>query len=524
MTPTNVLDESCGVFRNLPEEALAPDSIQRMVIGEDTALRTLTTEQAAAELGDVFATALLLQGRFPRTAGEVLAFLSESTGASSLGTPSFFLVGDGSQVAFTPETADVARNLRFLVALGGDPEGPDVLLSTFSPDRGDVEVMAWDRQRGGFNYYRTVGASSGWVFAGNSRHALSDPTQGKGPFESHTSGNFLMKELRSPWIHWDSPAAQIFPSVFGGTPHEWFERKDLGGALACETAVARPSIVRWTKARFDGIVANGGTVSDPARIMRQLLETATVNLISSHTESRNAATGTVDLPQTFFVDSEELSEVLGLQPPPPFAVPGPIYEQSLDTFGVRLADGAGFEQIGDTHFAFCVPERALEDTQVLREALRIGLLSKRLAACLLMTDFANPLFSARRAGLMAHVPAAATVVGGASSFSQDMVEAILTAAEESPEGSAEREFDERWAAGEDFKPIFDALLTAYYDKVTQRLQTQDGYDEFFRLAESRRERVEATMPIAESPLLFARARERVGGLRMLADGSVTAEG
>ncbi|MEX2289190.1 MAG: hypothetical protein WD794_02535 [Mycobacteriales bacterium] len=136
MTPTMVIDESCGAFRNLPEEALAPDAIQRMVIGEDAALRTLTAEQAAAELGDVFARTLLLRGRFPRTAGEVLAFFAEAGDADgSVGEPSFFLVGDGSQIAMTPDTAGVARNLRFLVALGGGPEGPDVLLSTLSRPR-----------------------------------------------------------------------------------------------------------------------------------------------------------------------------------------------------------------------------------------------------------------------------------------------------------------------------------------------------------------------------------------------------
>jgi hypothetical protein len=36
--------------------------------------------------------------------------------------------------------------------------------------------MAWDRRSGGFNFHRTVGANSAWVFAGNSRHALADPT------------------------------------------------------------------------------------------------------------------------------------------------------------------------------------------------------------------------------------------------------------------------------------------------------------------------------------------------------------
>jgi hypothetical protein len=533
LSTTASVDETCAAFRTrLSEDALTPHVIHRMVIGEDAVPRVLSSEEAAAELGDLFATALLLKGRFPRTAGEVLAFFGEVARADGrLSNPLFFMVGEGSQIPNTP-TAFVDRKLRFLVALGTGSDGPDVLISSFSPDEENVELMAWDLAHGGFNYYRTVGSSTGWVFAGNSRHALSDPTQGKGPFESHTSGNFLMKELRSPWIHWDSPAAQIFPTVFDGPPHDWFNRKDLTGALTCETSVARPSIARWTKARFDALVA-GGRIDDPARIMRQLLDTPTVNIISSHTESRNAAAGSVELPQTFFVDSEALSEVLGLRAPPSgFHVSGSIYTQSLQTFGVRLTDTHDedrtdgkpvFERPGDTHFAFCVPERALEDSQVLREARRIGLVSDRLAACLLMTDFANPIFSVRRRALLAHVPATATLADGASSFSQQMADTILAAAETSPEGSAEREFAGRWAVGEDFKAAFDGLLSDYYTAITERLQTQEGYDNFFRLAESRRERVEATMPIAESPLLFARARTKQGALTMLPNATVVAE-
>ncbi len=397
-------DTTCEAFRRLDPDALQPDAVHRLVVGEDQALRVLTADEAAAELGDPFATTLLLQGRFPRSAGEVLTQLAEVAGADDpLAKAQFFLVGEGSQIAFTPETASVVRRLRFLVALGAGPEGPDILISSFSPDEGEVELMAWDRVRGGFNYYQTVGQSSAWVFAGNSRHALSAPTEGKGPFESHTSGNFLMKELRSPWIHWDSPAAAIQPSAMAEDDplrgHPWFAQKELGGALALETSVARPSVVRWSRARFDAMAA-AGTVQNPARVLRQLLETPTVNLISSHTESRNASGGTVELPQTFFVDSETLTEVLGLAPPPGWAVSGAIYEQSLASFGVRVTDGESFEQPGDTHFAFCVPERAFEDTQPVRDGLRIGLLTPRLAACLLMTDFANPIFSVRRAALM----------------------------------------------------------------------------------------------------------------------------
>lgn len=483
-------------------------AIHRFVVGEDREPRVLSAQDAAAELGDPFATLLLLRGVFPKTAGEVLGALDEATPQGDvLRRTRFFLLGEGSQIPVTPQTAGVQRNLRFLAARGDDPKnGPDILLSAFHPDESDVELMAWDRAHGGFNFYRTVGDSRAWVFAGNSRHALTDPTQGKGPFESHLSGAFVMKELRAPWINWHSPDANIQPSVFAADDplrdHPWFAQKEPLGAFICETAVARPSITRWAKARFNALAARG-TVEDPARILRQVLQSPAVNLVTSHTESANAKNqDTVDLPQTFFVDSEALTELLNLPAPPPFEVPSAVYRRSLQTFQVALTDGAGFSRQGDTHFAFNVPERAFEDREALREAIRIGLLTDRLAAALLMTDFANPVFSARRAALLRHVPATATVSAGGSDFSEQLANAIVAVAKDTPEASPEREFAGLWAAGEAWPERFGELLSAYYQAVSRRLSTQEGFDAYMRLAESRRERVRQ-MPIFESPLLFA---------------------
>jgi hypothetical protein len=518
-------DTSCAAFRRLPPDALQPRAIHRFVVGEDSAVRVLSTEQAAAELGDPFATLLLLQGVFPRTAGEVLEALDRATPADHpLRRGFFFLVGEGGQIPMSAAAASVDRNLRFLATRGNGPDGADVLVSAFHPDEGDVELMAWDARAGGFNYYQTVGSTSAWVFAGNSRHALSDPTQGKGPFESHKSGNFLMKELRFPWLHWHSQAANILPSVLPTDPpltnHPWVTGRDPRGALTCEVAVAKPGILRWTRTRFQQLLADGGVVEDPARFLVQVVGTPTVNLITSQTESRAAVRGgVVDLPQTFFIDSESLTEVLGLRPPPPFQVASDVYATNLASFRTRLSDDRGFERPGDTHFAFAVPERAFEDRAVVEEAVRTGLLTRRLAACLLMTDFPNPVFSARRAALLAHVPGRAVVTDGASGFSTEMGEAITAAAAGTAEGSPEREFAARWALGDDFAAAFDEELQRYYQAVTGRLATQQGYDDVVRLAESRRDQVR-TMPIFESPLLFARTDVPSRARAMRADATV----
>lgn len=531
MSDTLIQDVSCGAFRRLPEDALQPEAIHRFVVGEDTTVRRLTREQAAQELTDPFATLLLLNGVFPRTAGDVLAALDEKAPAGSpLRTRLFFLVGEGTQIPFSAETAGVRRNLRFLVTTQPGPGGPDLMLSSFNPAETDVELMAWDETRGGFNYYRTVGQSTGWVFAGNSRHALTPPTEGKGPFETHASGNLIMKELRSPWMNWHSPDAPIQQAIFAPDDplrdHPWFRNLEPLGAVTCEGAVVRPSIKRWARKRFEQLLADAGTVAHPERIMRQVLATPTVNLISSHTEGELGASGeTVDLPQTFFIDSEGLTELLALPAPPPFSVAGSVYSSSLQTFAFTLTDGEGFEAPGDTHFAFSVPERAFEDQAVLAEAVRTGLVSKRLAACLLMTDFPNPVFSERRASLLRFVPESATVTNGSSEFSEQMAERILAAAADSAADSPEQEFKTRWQVGDaDWPRAFGAQLTEYYTAVTAQLATQEGFDAYTRLAESRRRLVAQRTPLVESPLLFATTNIPGATRSMRPDGTVAEEG
>lgn len=524
-------DTSCAVFA-APDFALNPDVVHRFLVGADPEPRPMSVDEAERELGDPFATLLLLRGRFPRTAEDTVTAIA---GAAAEGDPlrdqMFFLLGEGGKIPFDAATAALDRGLRFVVTLGATPngpaEGPDVLLSASHPRSSGVELMAWDRRVGGFNYYRSVGGNATWVFAGNSRHALSDPTQGKGPFESHTSGAFLMKEIKLPWIHWDSPEAHIFADAFAAADdrrrHEWFTMKQPGGAYTLEFAVARPAIDRWARARFDLMVAGDGAIERPARFMEQILATPTVNLASSLRESRSASPtpSSVGLPESFFVDTDGL-DALGLETPPPLVVDDDIYQATLRRFDVKLSDGRGFERRGDTHFAFTVPERALEDQVVLRESRRIGLLSRRLAACLLMVDFPNPIFSDRRAALLAHVPSSATLNGGQSAFSQETAEAILAAAETSPEGSPEREFAERWGVGDDFEAPFNRVLTSYYRAIEERLLTQAGFDAYFELAESRRQRAIGALPIArENKLLFAQTNVPPISREMRPDGSVS---
>jgi hypothetical protein len=189
----------CGA---LAREGLDDAAVHRFILGSDDHPIKLSPQEATQQLGDRFAQLVLLRGIFPRTAGEVLDAIEQAVPSDDpLRVQQFFLVGEGSQIAPPMPGGAGKRNLRFLATIGEGTGGPDIVVSAFHPDHGTVELMAWDLAVGGFNYYRTVGTSSAWVFAGNSRHALTAPTRDNGPFESHKSGHFLMKELKFPWVH-----------------------------------------------------------------------------------------------------------------------------------------------------------------------------------------------------------------------------------------------------------------------------------------------------------------------------------
>lgn len=494
-------DNTCRVFSTV--KGAPQGSVVRFVVGEDAQPHKMSQNEMEDELGDPFATLLLNEGVFPATGQEILDAIDDKVGPNDpLGSKNqkTFVLGEGSQIPLPDATPSTNAAMRFLVSRGSGPKGPDLIISTADPDETFVEVMAWDKKHKGFNYYRSVGGKGRWAFAGNSRHALSPPTKGKGPFEAHPSGNLIMKEFRLPWVHWHSFTVEIlvdaFPKGDSRRKHPWFTKKL--GAETCELDVVMPSITRWTAARFDQVTGANGSVADPARVVEQVVTSPTVNLHSSSRESQGV--GPLDLPPGFFVDFDGLSHV-GLPGPPPLSVSRAIYKKSLKTFNFKLDDGDGFTQPGDTHFAFVVPERGVEDTETLRQAIDRGLITRRLGAALLMVDFPNPVFSARRAALLKHAPATATITNGQSTYSQDFADAIIAASASTPAGSPEKEFKDRWEKAATLPGPLGDDLEKYYDAIKQKLKSQAGFDDFVRLAESHRNRVRDT-PLFEFPLLF----------------------
>ena len=244
-----------------------------------------------------------------------------------------------------------------------------------------------------------------------------------------------MKELKQPWINWHSQAAAIRDTALAPTDplrNEpiWTQRS---AAEDFEMEVARAGIRRWSDSRFERLRKNGRLERLP-EFMRQVLTTTTVNLTSSPTSNAKLPTAAmVPLPITFFLNTDALVELLGLEPD--IHVPqvsGAVYRAMLPRFDVAVTDGK-HRFPGETNFVFLTPEPAFEDIVVLEGLLNEQILSPKLATSLLMIDFCNPIFSSRRAALLQYIPDSAALQNPADLESQLLARLQPVATAGSPE-------------------------------------------------------------------------------------------
>lgn len=479
-----------------------PGHVYRFFLGRDLAPVELSTEQVREQVHDSFAKFFLHRERRVKTLRELIDGLdSENGNPDGLPQQQIFLVADGGQIPWTPATAGLARQMRFVFVRhrGNDAE---LLISTAAPfDSEEVflQVLAWDKINLAYQFYeRRRGA---WFWAGSSWEALEPDTRGHGPFDSHVNGGLVMKELKVPWQNWHSMSAIIKPDSMA--PEDPLREdgffKKLESADQLEQMV-RGGLHRWTEGRFQRRLVNG-KLTRAHEFFRQVLETTSVNLATAREVS--ATMGPDDalrIPRTFFLNSDALFGELGLHPS--FPVPQASARDYLDCLArYEVAIGEGVVRLpGDTHFAFLVPEAAFEDLIVLRGLIQRGILPQKLAAALLMVDFPNPVFSARRAQLLSYVPDEFEGSDGSGSFTKHFVTAVEEAAASLGEDSPEQEFLRLWAASEaDWQSHYTKLLQDYLDQVALKLRTADGFNDFFRLAESRR-REFRKRPLAEFSL------------------------
>jgi hypothetical protein len=175
--------------------------------------------------------------------------------------------------------------------------------------------------------------------------------------------------------------------------------------------------------------------------------------------------------------------------PADFVLPsttGKLYADSIMRYNFALVQD-DFRQQGDTFFAFVVPEASFEDIDVMSQMVNTGILTAHFVASILMVDFPNPVFSPARAKLLQYVPTTATIDPAAGGLSQQIAQVISQAAKGQPADSPEAEFKTNWElADPDWKNVFATKIETYMTAVSNRISSVEGFDDYVRLAESRR--------------------------------------
>jgi hypothetical protein len=460
--------------------------------GKDAQPRAMS-DSDIRQLGDVFTQRVLLTGSVPVTLADLITAIERPSGAA-LPVRKTFLVDEGAMphqlnAAFEP-------NARLVFTWqASDQTAPDILVSTV-PIAHDptalLQLIAWSEKDQAFHFFERDKERIAWGWAGNSFDALSAPTRGQGPFDSHINGGLVMKELKGPWTHWNSQDNTIPVELYG--PSSEFKTEPLfqqvTGAEELEPLV-EGGIRRWTSGRLKRDLNNGQLMRLP-EYFRQLVWCTSVNLVSSADAYHDDGVPQFRLPSTFFFDADALDNLAQaidpdaeVVPPQRITVDANLYRDAVSKLNIHLADdGEPAHRVdGDTHFAFLVPERAFEDQATLTALVKIQLISPRLALCLILVDFSNPVFSPDRAQLLAYSPESA--VAGAAGADLDSRFVAAVQATHAPPGSPEAKFLEHWN-----RPAIITWaakqLGDYQSAIQAKLRTPQGIEDILRLAESRR--------------------------------------
>ncbi len=242
-----------------------------------------------------------------------------------------------------------------------------------------IEVMSFDEVAGVYNYYEMGGGE--WTYFGNSNDLLQG-TAGRCQ-QCHTGGGAIMKELDTPWVHWeghlDVPGARDLV-----TAHEDVLGKKASGSTL--ESLVKASNREWNAFRLEFRKQDG---------TKELLEPlfcATEINVDNGTDFKD--NDFRQIKRDFFFD-------------PHLKGAGSV-NISEETYAAAIEQAGQFVQgvpgATDTVFKFVYPERAQGDNDYVDKLEEAGIIDENLMLDVLMVDFTNPLFSEDRCGLLQFVP------------------------------------------------------------------------------------------------------------------------
>lgn len=354
-------------------------------------------DKSGRQLGDAFASSLhdpiavhafSAGERCPTTAAEVREKLQAA--GCSLGGTSFI-----SEAAAITRQEDTYRSVTDLRC-----DGQRVFFSMFGIRPGsevpeDAEMLAMDPERGAFNYYEVkdgriefFGSSDEFVALGQGE----DDTRRCAA--CHTGGGLVMKELRAPWQHWQSPDFDDLPGSSQLIEEHPEDFGFLTEADLLEELVVEQNRV-WGELRLLHLLEGmDEDMSSPdhtelADVIRPVFCSSEVMIHSGFGRSTGIALRGLVYPEQlgFFGGSIEYSEA------DYDAVTRVLFNQRMAIDGFFETQGQG-----------TTVDRAAAESEFIDTLVFQGVLDREFVEDVMLVDMTRPLFSPDRCELLKFAP------------------------------------------------------------------------------------------------------------------------
>jgi hypothetical protein len=269
-----------------------------------------------------------------------------------------------------------------------------------------VELIAWDPSKRTFNFYELIGDGSQgrWFYRGDSHDIQRDlkflhlqPNPSQPQFGKtlrcagcHMNGGPIMKELAMPHNDWWTPERVLDA---GG------RKPDAALAGILKTLVPAEVLAQSVKIGVIGIHSSG--VQAPLSLREKLRPLFCPMEINFESDLQPADSATsIQVPTGFFVDPR-----LAQGPSQaPIVVSKSAYDAGMSSQGMRFPE----TQRTDADHAFVTPVKAFSDIVAIESLRKTGLIDDEFITDILAIDFANPLVSPARCGLLRLLPAQAS--------------------------------------------------------------------------------------------------------------------
>jgi len=331
-----------------------------------------------------------------------------------------------------------------------------VLFSLFGLQAGggmpvNVEIIAFDKSTGVFNYYETDGNKIN--FFGNSKDLLTKGTGSGGDRRCaacHTGGGLIMKELSAPWLHWegdtDTPGADELISAneeLLGDHSDGIDMEDI----------VRAGNRDWNRMRIEFLKEIGAT----QEILRPLFCTVEVNIESAESFDNGTAEGIATFAS---MSGTVFNGRLGF---------GALDFDSEQYDGLIRANGQVLRGLPagniETVFGLTTVVPGEADMDYVRALVNAGIIDDEFVEDVLSVDFTRAVFSDDRCDLLANVPG----VPSSDLSPQTLRAAILDRLGETTPGTPEAELKNNLANPND---DIRARIRAFSDACQGRGDTE----------------------------------------------------